>query len=104
MIKIATFVAQVLLQHGAKVYLAARSKSKAEEAIRDLKAATGKQPLFLELDLSNLASIRKSAQEFLENEQELHILFNNASVLLPSLSSHTDFVVSLQRSDDASHW
>ena len=71
---------KVLLQHNAKVYLAARSRSKAEAAIKDLKDETGKDAIFLELDLSSLASVRKAAEEFLNKEHELHILFNNACV------------------------
>lgn len=56
---------QALLERNAKVYLAARSKGKAEGAISDLKSATGKEAIFLELDLSDLASVRKAAEEFL---------------------------------------
>ena len=69
---------KALLQHNAKVYLAARSKNKAEAAIAELKASTGKEAIFLELDLSSLVSVRKAAEEFLSKERELHILFNNA--------------------------
>ena len=64
--------------HNAKVYMASRSKAKAETAIASLKEATGKEAIFLELDLSSLASVKKAAQEFLGKEHELHILFNNA--------------------------
>ena len=71
---------QVLLQHNAKVYLAARSRDKGEKAIASLKAATGKEALFLELDLSDLAAVQRAAAEFLSKERELHILFNNACV------------------------
>ena len=56
---------KALLQHNAKVYLAARSRSKAEEAIKDLKDATGKEPIFLELDLADLASVKRAADTFL---------------------------------------
>ncbi|KAJ3485818.1 hypothetical protein NLI96_g4702 [Meripilus lineatus] len=56
---------KVLLLHNAKVYMASRSKSRAAEAIQELKTATGKQAHFLELDLSSLESIRKAAQEFM---------------------------------------
>ena len=69
---------QALLQHNAKVYLAARSKEKAGNAIASLKEATGKEAIFLELDLSSLSAVKKSAGEFLSKEKELHILFNNA--------------------------
>ena len=51
--------------HNAKVYMASRSKSRAAEAIQELKTATGKEAHFLELDLSSLESIRKAAQEFM---------------------------------------
>ena len=69
---------QTLLEHNATVYASARSKSKTEAAIAEIKAATGKEAIFLELDLSSLDSVKKAAQEFLSKEQELHILFNNA--------------------------
>ncbi|KAI0687004.1 NAD(P)-binding protein [Earliella scabrosa] len=71
---------KALLQHNAKVYLAARSKQKAEAAIASLKQETGKEALFLELDLSSLAAIKKATEQFLSTEPELHILFNNAGV------------------------
>ncbi|EPS99560.1 hypothetical protein FOMPIDRAFT_1030882 [Fomitopsis schrenkii] len=74
---------KVLLQHNAKVYLAARSKEKAEAAIKELKKQTGKEAIFLELDLLNFPSIRKAAEEFLSKETELHVLFNNAGVMFP---------------------
>ncbi|KAI9443884.1 NAD(P)-binding protein [Lactarius indigo] len=63
-----------LLAHNAKVYLAARSAQKANEAIAELKNETGKQAIFLQLDLSDIPAIRKSAQEFLSKESQLHVL------------------------------
>ncbi|KAH9849462.1 NAD(P)-binding protein [Lenzites betulinus] len=80
---------KVLLQHNAKVYLAARSKEKADAAIASLKEATGKEAIFLELDLADLASVKKSAQEFLSKESELHVLFNNAGVMFPPVQMLT---------------
>ena len=56
---------KALLQHNAKVYLAARSPDKASKAIAELQTATGKQAIFLQLDLSDLHSVRKAAEEFL---------------------------------------
>lgn len=69
---------QRLLEHNAKVYLAARDQKKADAAIADLKQSTGQEAIFLELDLVNLSSIKRAAEEFLSKESELHILFNNA--------------------------
>ncbi|EEB90045.1 hypothetical protein MPER_11801, partial [Moniliophthora perniciosa FA553] len=69
---------KALLQHNAKVYFAARGKKQSEEVIEELRKGTGKRAIFLELDLANLKSIRKAAEEFLSKESELHVLFNNA--------------------------
>ncbi|KAH9932909.1 uncharacterized protein B0H18DRAFT_671326 [Fomitopsis serialis] len=71
---------RVLLEHNAKVYMAARDEKKAQDAIEELKAKTGKEALFLELNLANLASVRQTAHKFLSIEKELHILYNNAGV------------------------
>lgn len=46
--------------------MASRSKGKAEEAIEELKALTGKEAIFLELDLASLASVRTAAETFLK--------------------------------------
>ena len=56
---------QQLLAHNAKVYLAARNAQKANEAIAELQEETGKQAIFLQLDLSDIPAVRMSAQEFL---------------------------------------
>lgn len=47
--------------------MASRSQEKAEAAIKELKDQTGKEAIFLELDLSNLAFVRKAAEEFLRH-------------------------------------
>jgi short-subunit dehydrogenase len=62
---------KVLLSHNAKVYLAARSASKANAAMAELKAETGKEAIFLQLDLSDISAVRKSAEEFLSYAQFL---------------------------------
>ncbi|KAF8985126.1 NAD-binding protein [Cyathus striatus] len=81
--------AKALLLRNAKVYVAARSQEKAEQAITELKEQTGKEAVFLKLDLGDLPSIRKSAEEFQSKEEELHILFNNAGVMRPPIDSLT---------------
>lgn len=77
--------------------MASRSREKSQAAIEELKKSTGKEAIFLELDLASFASIRKAAAEFLRyvnynevqicadcsfvnysKEKELHVLFNNA--------------------------
>ena len=56
---------KALLAHNADVYLAARSESKARQAIAELKAETGREARFLELDLADLAAVKASAERFL---------------------------------------
>ncbi|KAI0260316.1 NAD(P)-binding protein [Gloeopeniophorella convolvens] len=73
---------RALLKHNAKVYLAARTPDKARAAIEDLKIDTGNEAIFLQLDLADLISVRKSAAEFLSKENQLHILINNAGVMI----------------------
>lgn len=55
---------QALLSHNAKVYVASRSEEKARAAIKDLKEQTGKEALFLKLDLGDLRSVRAAAEQF----------------------------------------
>ncbi|KAG9022799.1 hypothetical protein FS837_006145 [Tulasnella sp. UAMH 9824] len=76
--------------------MAARSKAKAETAIAELKSVTGKEALFLQLDLANLDSITKAANEFMSNEPALHLLFNNGGVMVPPLDQLTSDGYDLQ--------
>lgn len=96
---------KALLEHNAKVYLAARNGDKAQKAIADLKAVTGKEAIFLELDLASLKSVRAAAAEFLSQEKELHILFNNAGVMWPPIDLLTEDGFDLQWGTNVvGHW
>ena len=55
-----------MLVKNAKVYVAARSEERAKAAIEDLKQTTGKEAIWLKLDLSSLQSVKAAAKEFLE--------------------------------------
>ncbi|KAJ3726147.1 NAD-P-binding protein, partial [Lentinula raphanica] len=73
---------RMLVTRNAKVYLAARSEERARIAIDDICQSTGKSSIhFLMLDLADLTSVRKAAEEYMSLEQELHVLVNNAGVL-----------------------
>ncbi|KAJ7031133.1 NAD-P-binding protein [Mycena alexandri] len=79
-----------LLAHGAKVYIAGRSQTRADNAIIELREATGKTDVhFLELDLADLQSVKKAAETYLSLETELHVLFNNGGVMQPPLDQFT---------------
>lgn len=73
-----------LLRANAKVYLAARSRSKAEEAIVELARETSKAAEFLELDLGDLEKVKKSAEEFKRYVLIFHYL--EADMVLSSYS------------------
>jgi NAD(P)-dependent dehydrogenase (short-subunit alcohol dehydrogenase family) len=70
-------VKQLLLKN-AKVYLTARSATKAASAIELLKLQTQRTAKFILLDLADLRSVRGAAEAFLNQESRLDILFNNA--------------------------
>jgi NAD(P)-dependent dehydrogenase (short-subunit alcohol dehydrogenase family) len=67
-----------LARRGAKVYMAARSQTKAEEAIAKLKAE-GLGPgngdiIWLKLDLKDPRNAKKAAEEFMKQEKRLDVL------------------------------
>ncbi|KAF7793902.1 hypothetical protein EIP86_005024 [Pleurotus ostreatoroseus] len=78
-----------LLMKNAIVYMAARSQHKAEEAIKGLKEETGKEARFLQLDLADLDSVKRSAEEFKQHEEKLNVLFLNAGVMVPPIEQLT---------------
>ncbi|KAG9104133.1 hypothetical protein FRC07_009842 [Ceratobasidium sp. 392] len=101
---------KALLNKGAKVYLAARSKSKADDAIEWLKSETGgREPVFLQLDIADLESVRRAAEEFRQyahskpplsnprakssgnnrKEETIDVLFNNGGVMAPLIEMKT---------------
>jgi len=72
--------------------MAARTKEKALKAIEDIKDASPDSDgelVFLHLDLADLSTIKASAEEFRSKERKLHVLFNNAGLMLPPQGSKT---------------
>jgi retinol dehydrogenase 12 len=85
-------LAQFLYSKNGRVYIAARSKEKAMEAIDSIKKAvpaSDGEMVFLHLDLADLKAVKASATEFLDRESRLHVLFNNAGVMNPPTGSKT---------------
>ncbi|XP_071790879.1 retinol dehydrogenase 12-like [Asterias amurensis] len=70
-----------LARRGARVILACRNLQKAEDVAKDIKSSTGNSEVVVRhLDLSSLQSVREFAQQFIETEDRLDILINNAGV------------------------
>jgi retinol dehydrogenase-12 len=73
-----------LASRGGRVYVACRSPEKGRRAVADIVAATGNDAVaFLPLDLADLASVRRCAEEFLALDEPLHVLINNGGVAGP---------------------
>ena len=87
-----------LAAHGAHVFLACRSKQRAEDAIERAKVeiketypnAPASQLEFLELDLNDMNKTHQAAKEFLEKGLPLHILINNAGIMMCSFALSAD--------------
>ncbi|GAB6022447.1 hypothetical protein CHUAL_006560 [Chamberlinius hualienensis] len=73
--------ALILAGKGARVVLACRNLESANEVVEEIKLKTqNESAVAKELDLASFASIRKFADEFIQNEKQLDILINNAGV------------------------
>ncbi|KAK6080580.1 short-chain dehydrogenase protein [Seiridium cupressi] len=69
-------------RHGAKVYMAARSKGKATASIDGIRQCLPQADIhFLELDLGSFSSVVSAAAKIRRTEQALHGLVNNAGIM-----------------------
>lgn len=72
-----------LAVRGARVIMACRDVDKGEEAAASIRATHPKAQVEVrELDLADTCSIRAFAQKFLSEVDHLHILINNAGVMM----------------------
>lgn len=71
--------AETLARRGGTVFLANRSEAKTRPVLDAIRAGGGRAE-FLPLDLSDLASVRRCAEDFLARDERLHVLVNNAGV------------------------
>ena len=82
-------IARHLAMKGARVVLACRDEDKARDAIAEIAAdAPGASLDFLALDLADLDSVARAAQQAKE-EERIDLLVNNAGVMMPPLGHAT---------------
>lgn len=85
-------IRQLSEHNPARIYLAARSRTKAEQAIADLKQGNPSftNIRFLQLDLASFDSVKAAAADFLAHESRLDILINNAGIMMTAEGLTTD--------------
>ncbi|QKX63440.1 uncharacterized protein TRUGW13939_10610 [Talaromyces rugulosus] len=98
--------ARQLALHGARVYIGSRSLSKASDAIAKIKAeAPNADVHFLHMDLMDLSSVVKAADEFKQKEDRLNGLVNNAGIMAtPFAKSEKDGFEAQWETNYLSHW
>lgn len=70
-----------LLDLGAHVIMACRSKERGQAALTELMTVPGRQLGLMQLDLADLASVARFADDFTRQYGRLDVLINNAGVL-----------------------
>ncbi|KAJ7166672.1 NAD(P)-binding protein [Mycena filopes] len=88
---------QQLANHGAKVYLAARSSSSAKDAISKIEADNPElqgqnRIVFLHLDLGTLLGAQQAAEHYLTLENRVDILIHNAALMSHDYEKTSDGV------------
>lgn len=77
-----------LASRGAKVHLACRSLVRGEKACQEIIKKSGNSDVSVRmLDLSSFKSIRDFAKKFTEEIGTLHVLVNNAGIMVMSLNT-----------------
>jgi NAD(P)-dependent dehydrogenase (short-subunit alcohol dehydrogenase family) len=94
-----------IVRAGGKVYLAARSKERAEKAIETIKKETGKDSIeFLHLDLADLKQTKEAAAAFLRKGVALDVLVNNAGIMAPPFELSKDGIESQFATNHVGHF
>lgn len=76
-------IAGELAAHGARLVLPVRDAAKGEAAVSQIRSRTpGAQVEFAMLDVADLASVRRFAEEFSAKHDRLDLLVNNAAAIL----------------------
>ena len=74
---IGTETTRALVSAGATVVVPARRKEAAEAELKDMAGQT----IVMEMDLADIASVRRFADAFLETNRQLDLLINNAGIM-----------------------
>ncbi|KAF2102262.1 putative carbonyl reductase [Rhizodiscina lignyota] len=94
-----------LAQHGAHVYLCARSPSKGNTAISNIKTSYPNARItLLKLDHLNLSSVVSAAKLVVSRESVLHGLINNAGIMATPFEMTKDGYEAQWQTNYLAHW
>ncbi|RFU32077.1 hypothetical protein B7463_g4236, partial [Scytalidium lignicola] len=85
-------LARILYSRNAKIYVVSRTASRAMNAISEIKSRVPESKgdlVYIKVDFEDLASVKECARNFLNMEERLDGLWNNAGVMLPEPGSKT---------------
>ena len=85
-------LSKMLYQRNGTIYVAGRNEEKAVKAVEAIKKQFPEsqgQIEFLRVDLADLSSIKPAVESFLSKSNTLHVLTNNAGVMVPPPGSKT---------------
>jgi retinol dehydrogenase-12 len=72
---------EALAAQGGRVVLAARSEERTKPVLDEIRGRhPASDPQFLQMDLSDLSSVRRAAERFLTSGQPVDVLVNNAGI------------------------
>uniref|UniRef100_A0A3Q3MS71 Si:dkey-23o4.6 n=1 Tax=Mastacembelus armatus TaxID=205130 RepID=A0A3Q3MS71_9TELE len=72
-----------LARRGARVVMACRDLTRAERAAEEIRRSTGNGNVVIRhLDLASIYSVRQFAKDFMDSEDRLDVLINNAGVMM----------------------
>ncbi|XP_030013060.1 retinol dehydrogenase 12 isoform X1 [Sphaeramia orbicularis] len=72
-----------MARRGARVIMACRDLTRAERAAEEIRQSTGNGNVVIRhLDLASMYSVRQFAKDFIDSEDRLDILINNAGVMM----------------------
>ncbi|KAF2488864.1 short-chain dehydrogenase [Lophium mytilinum] len=85
-------LAKILYSRNATVYIGARSSSRVQTGVQAIQAAhpssKGRLEAFV-VDLADLESVKRAVDNFLKQEERLHVVVHNAGVMMPPEGSKT---------------
>lgn len=79
-----------LARRGARLTLFCRSREKGLALQQEIIAAGGLKPSIIIMDMADLGSVRRAAEEFIAREKSLDVLLNNAGVVNTSRKETVD--------------